>query len=136
MATSYLRTLPVIDDANRAFWTGGAEGKLMISHCSDCGTWTHPPSPVCPKCMSDNISPQPTSGRATVETYTVNYRAWGPGMDVPYVIAIVVLDEQPDLRLTTNIVEIDAEAVTIGMRVTVKFEQDEDVWLPQFAPLV
>ncbi|MHB9881299.1 Zn-ribbon domain-containing OB-fold protein [Pacificimonas sp. ICDLI1SI03] len=135
MATSYLRTLPAIDNANRAFWTGGAEGKLMISCCGDCGTWTHPPGPVCPKCLSDNVAPQPTSGRASVETYTVNYRAWGPGMDVPYVIAIVILDEQPDVRLTTNIVGIDAEAVTIGMRVAVRFENDEDVWLPQFAPL-
>lgn len=107
----------------------------MISRCGDCGTWTHPPSPVCPSCLSDNVAPQPTSGRATVETFTVNYRPWGPGMDVPYVIAIVVLDEQDDLRLTTNIIDIDAEAVRIGMRVTVRFENDEDVWLPLFAPL-
>jgi uncharacterized OB-fold protein len=75
------------------------------------------------------------SGKGTVETFTVNYRAWGPGLEVPYTIAIVVLDEQPDLRLTTNILGIDPEKVTIGLRVRVTFEQDEDIWLPMFVPL-
>lgn len=85
--------------------------------------------------MSDSVSPQPVSGTAVVETFTVNYRAWGSGMEVPYVIAIVVLDEQPGLRLTTNIVGIDPEAVAIDMPVRVIFEQDEDVWLPLFTPV-
>jgi uncharacterized OB-fold protein len=135
MASTYLRTLPSLNDENRAFWTGGANGKLLITQCGDCATWTHPPSPVCPHCMSDNVSPQPVSGTAVVETFTVNYRAWGSGMEIPYVIAIVVLDEQPGLRLTTNIVGIDPEAVAIDMPVRVTFEQDEDVWLPLFTPV-
>ena len=53
----------------------------------------------------------------------------------PYVIAIVELDEQPGLRLTTNIVNCPVEAVHIGMRVRVLFDHREDVWLPLFEPL-
>jgi uncharacterized OB-fold protein len=134
MTANYQRTLPLLDDNNRSFWTSGATGELHIWHCKSCGYWIHPYGPVCPNCLSDQVEPEPVSGRATVETFTVNYRAWGPGLEVPYTIAIVVLDEQPDLWLTTNILRIDPEKVTIGLRVRVTFEQDEDVWLPMFVP--
>jgi hypothetical protein len=50
------------------------------------------------------------------------------------VIAIVELDEQSGLRLTTNIVNCDIGGVVIGMRVRVLFERCADVWLPLFQP--
>jgi uncharacterized OB-fold protein len=135
MTATYLRTLPQLGDMNRSFWTSGADGVLRISRCKSCGYWIHPPGPICPKCLSDKVEVEAVSGKATVETFTINYRAWGAGLEVPYTIAIVVLDEQLDLRLTTNILGIEAEKVTIGLRVQVTFEQDEDVWLPMFIPL-
>jgi hypothetical protein len=46
----------------------------------------------------------------------------------------VEMDEQLGLRLTTNIVNCDIQAVAIGMRVRVLFEQCVDVWLPLFEP--
>jgi uncharacterized OB-fold protein len=74
------------------------------------------------------------SGRATVASFTINYQQWIPGSD-HYVIAWVALDEQPDVRLTTNLVDIDEDDVEIGMPVRVVFEKaGEDVYLPLFAP--
>lgn len=75
------------------------------------------------------------SGLGTVATCTVNHQAWRPGLTVPYSVAIVELDEQPGLRLTTNIVGCDPQAVYIGQRVRVQFEQQEDVWIPLFTPV-
>ena len=51
-----------------------------------------------------------------------------------HLVAIVELDEQPGLRLTTNIIECPPEEVYIGQSVRVVFEQKEDVWLPLFEP--
>lgn len=132
--SGYQRMLPRLSDENRFYWTSGSEGVLRMLRCGDCGNWVHQPRPVCNKCHGKNLSPQPLSGKGEIFSLTLNHKAWGPGLDVPYVIAVVRLDEQDDLQLTTNIVGIDAEAVRIGMRVTVTFEQDEDVWLPMFAP--
>ncbi len=56
-------------------------------------------------------------------------------MEPPYVIAIVGLDEDPRIRLTTNIVVDDPTEVVIGSRVRVIFEQHDDVWLPLFEPI-
>jgi len=102
--------------------------------CDACSNWVNPPRPICSKCLSKRLSPQPLSGKGEVFSLTLNYKSWGPGLDVPYAIAVVKLDEQDDLQLTTNIVGTAPEAARIGMRVAVTFEQDEDVWLPMFAP--
>jgi uncharacterized OB-fold protein len=50
------------------------------------------------------------------------------------VIAIVEIEEEPGVRLTTNIVGCSPDDVHIGMPVQVVFEQYDDVWLPLFEP--
>jgi uncharacterized OB-fold protein len=127
--------VPQLNDDNRAFWTGGAEGELRIARCGDCGYWIHPPTPRCPKCLSANVTPQAVSGRGRVYTCTINRREWAPGTEVPYVIAIVALDEQSDLRLMTNIVGCDPESVEIDTPVQVEFREQGDVYAPVFRPL-
>ena len=91
-------------------------------------------SPVfaCVACRA-TWAPEEVSGRGHVETFTVNYQQWIPGSD-PYIIAWVSIDEQPDIRLTTNLVDAEPDDVRIGMPVRVLFEHVEDVWLPLFTP--
>ena len=72
------------------------------------------------------------SGRGTLPSFTVNHQAWAPGQDVPFVIARIALDGAPGVILTSNIVGGPVEAVEIGDRVRVVFEQHEDVWIPLF----
>ena len=74
------------------------------------------------------------SGRATIVGFTINHQQWLPGFDPPYVIANVVIAEDPTVHLTTNIVGCDPDDVHIGQDVSVRFEQHEDVWLPLFEP--
>ncbi|WP_313104063.1 OB-fold domain-containing protein, partial [Brevundimonas sp.] len=76
--------------------------------------------------------PVPVSGRGRVLTFTINRQAWTPELADPYVVAIVELEEQEGLRFLTNIVNCPAEAVAIGMPVSVVFERVEDVWIPLF----
>jgi uncharacterized protein len=67
-----------------------------------------------------------------VYSCTVNHHPWFPGWNGPYVVAIVQLDEQEDLRLLTNVVGCEPEAVVIGARVRVTFDVREDIALPLF----
>jgi uncharacterized OB-fold protein len=134
MSLSYQRTLPFLTDENRFYWTSGADGLFRMMRCQACGYWIHPTRPICPKCYSYDLRPEVLSGKGEIFSFTLNYKAWAPGLDVPYVIAVVRLDEQPGLQLTSNIIGVKPEDVRIGMRVTVSFVQDEDVWLPMFRP--
>ena len=129
------RPLPVVTRSTEAFWTGGAREELLIHRCRACGYWVHPPAGFCPACEGRDVTPEAVSGRATVATFTVNHQKWEPDLDVPYVMALVELEEQPEVRLATNIVNCAVEDVAIGMRVRVLFEQHEDVWVPLFEPV-
>jgi uncharacterized OB-fold protein len=134
-AAKPFRVLPRLDDSNEFFWTSGEDGRLRFLRCPHDGTFVHPPAPVCPECLRQDLAPEAVSGLATVATYTVNHQPWYPGLDPPYVIAIVEIEEQPSVRLMTNIVGCPPEDVRIGMPVQVRFEQyADDVWLPFFEP--
>lgn len=131
------RMLPALDDHNRAFWTGGADGALRIPFCTGCNVWVSPLAAECPDC-DGALEARPVSGRGTVFTYTVNHQQFNPAVPVPYVIAIVELDEQADLRIAANIVDCEPDSVRIGLPVEVRFERqnvgDESVYVPVFAP--
>ena len=127
------RVLPLLDDENRFFWTSGADGRLRFLRCQGCGYYLHPPIPRCPECGSREIAPSEVSGRGEVHSVTVNHHPWD-GDTEPYAIAIVVLAEQADLRLTTNVIGCPPDDVHIGMPVQVTFEPHDDVWLPLFEP--
>ena len=95
------------------------------------------------------------SGRATVAAFTINRQPWIPGFGPPYLVAMVELAEERDVRLVSNVVDIAVEEVRIGLEVEVFFEDwpasggqersdpgidgsgDEEfrVWLPLFRPL-
>jgi uncharacterized OB-fold protein len=126
------RPLPLLDGCNRAFWTGGAHGKLLIMHCADCDGFIHPPRPVCRHCRSVNVAPKAVAGTGTVETLTVKYQAWLPGLDVPFVIARVSVDGAPGVLLTTNIVNCPVEDAGIGDKVKVVFEAHGEIHVPLF----
>lgn len=128
------RPLPVVDLDTLAFWTSGSEGKLSIYRCQDCAYYIHPPVRFCPQCESRDVEPEAVSGRGTVTTFTVNHQPWLPGLKIPYVLALVSIVEQADVRLATNIMNCDPESVTMDMPVKVFFEQVEDLWVPLFEP--
>jgi hypothetical protein len=127
------RLRPFLDPDNREYWTGGADGRLHMHHCGDCGLWVHPAAPRCRRCRGANVAPEPVSGRGRVATFTVNHKAWIPGSE-PYIIALVELTEQAGLFLTTNLVGIDGDDVTLGMEVELVFEVVDDIYYPLFRP--
>jgi uncharacterized protein len=127
------RVLPEPDDISRPYWTGGADGQLLIEQCADCRRLVHPPTGTCPDCGA-NLSATPVSGAGSVFTYTVSHQQFHPDVPTPFVIALVELVEQPGLRVVTNIVDCDPASVYSGMPVRVRFEQHDSVFVPVFAP--
>jgi acetyl-CoA acetyltransferase/uncharacterized OB-fold protein len=126
------RPLPLITQDNEFFWTSGADGKLRFQECKACTALIHPPAPVCRYCRSGDVGVRAVSGKATLAGFTVNQRFSLPGMPAPYVVAQVAIAEDPRVRLTTNIVQADADALELGQQVEVVFEHVEDVWFPLF----
>jgi len=129
-----VRPLPQPTLASAEFWSSGSDGVLRVLRCADCGAYTHPPLPRCRSCRGDRLTMSPVSGRGVVAGFTVNHQQWLPDFPPPYVIAVVALEEDDGVRLTSNIVGCPAGQVRIGMAVRVLFEKAGDVYLPLFEP--
>jgi len=134
MIDPVFRVLPTLDEPSAFFWTSGADGKLRFLQCPGCAYLIHPPAPICPQCNGRDAAPVEVSGRGTVHSFTVNHQPWD-GVGDRYVIGLVTIDEQPDVRLTTNIVGIDPDDVRIDMAVEVVFEDHDPVFVPLFRPV-
>ncbi|HEY6786836.1 MAG TPA: OB-fold domain-containing protein [Trebonia sp.] len=126
--------LPQLTLDNEFFWTSGADGKLRIQQCESCSAYIYPPQPVCRYCQSHALAPAQVSGYATLIGFTVSHRFTHPGLPSPYVVAHVALEDDPRVKLVTNVVDCAPEGLYLGMRMEVTFEQAEDVWLPLFRP--
>lgn len=128
------RAVPVTDPLAAFFWTSGADRKLRVTRCAECGFYVHPPSLPCPRCLSRDVNPAVLSGRGTVRACTVNVQEWVPGQK-PYSIAIIELAEQEGLRLTSNVIGCPPDAVHIGQRVQVAFVHRNGIYYPVFVPM-
>jgi hypothetical protein len=131
------RPRPSLDsEVDRTFWEAAVEGRLLVQACPDCGERQFFPRSWCHYCGSEAVEWLEATGTGHVHTYTVIRRATElPEFAdaVPYVVAYVELDE--GVRLCTNVVDCDPEAVETGMPVEVAFEAvDESVSVPVFRP--
>jgi hypothetical protein len=68
-----------------------------------------------------------------VFSHAVVHRAFGADVAVPYVVALVTLDDAPGVRLVSNLVDVAPDDVAIGMPVEVVFDDvSADVTVPGF----
>ena len=134
--TELARPRPAPDPYTAFFWSAAAEGRLEIQRCATCGRWQYPPGVGCPACLGDELVPTPVSGRGTVYSFTVVRQAFDAAFidHLPYVVALVSLEEDPAVRLITNLVDVDPGAVTVGMPVEVAFLPVVDTAVPVFRP--
>ncbi len=136
MADQTQRSLPRPTPETRHFWEGTQAGELRLQRCGDCGTAYFPPRPFCPKCGSRNVSVFAASGKATLYSYVISHIP-APGLEPPYSVAVVTLEEGP--RMMTNVVgcEQAPEALTLDMPLEAVFEaQTDEITLPFFKPAV
>ena len=131
----YKKPLPRVDEESRGWWEALARHELYFQRCRDCGTKRFYPRALCPRCLSSATEWVRASGRATVYSFTVTYQNQAPGFreELPYVLAIVELDE--GVRMMTNVVGCAPDAVRVGMPVEVVFDDvTAEVTLPKFQP--
>jgi len=129
------RPAPVPDHDGAPYWQALHDGRLLVQRCDDCGAFQLYPRARCISCRGP-VSWVEASGRGTVYSFTVirqNYAR--PFRDhIPYVVALVQLEEGP--RVMTNVVDVEPDEVTIGMAVAARFEAVSDVaGIALFAPV-
>lgn len=130
--------LPVIDQFNRPFFT---TGRLVLQECASCGAVQHPPEEICQTCYAMEFRAREVDEHGTIFSFVVaRHPSGSPVLSerVPYVIALVSLDERPEIRVLGNVVDVPPDEVRIGLPVKTVFEEAEDpdggtILLPQWA---
>jgi uncharacterized OB-fold protein len=129
--------VPAPDALTSFFWDGARQHQLLIQKCNRCGRFQHWPEPVCQHCLSFDLGHGEVSGRGTIYSFEIATQAFHPWFadKIPFVIAVVELVEQPNLKLITNIVDTDTSAIEIGAQVQVTWRRlDDQFTLPVFRP--
>jgi uncharacterized OB-fold protein len=137
-ANAYKKPLPTPSPETKRFWDGCKKHELWIPFCRSCEAYYWHPRDFCPNCFSWDTEWRMASGRGAIYTFAIQYRAWHPGWadDVPYVTALVDLEEGPRIYTTIVDVEADPKHVRCGMPVEVVFEDvSDDISLPKFRPV-
>lgn len=119
------------------FWEAVARRELALPWCEPCAAFFFYPRTACPTCGSRDLSWRPASGRGRVYTFCIHHHSPLPGFSdaVPFVTAIVELEEGP--RLMTILVDVapDPAALACEMKVEVAFADLADGQiLPVFRP--
>jgi uncharacterized OB-fold protein len=137
--TELLEAFPdvLIDHDNKEFYRGWIERRLLVNRCGDCGSWHHPPRPICPECWSRDVAPTEVTGRGTVHLL-VKLHQGPPAPDVdyskPHPVTTIELAEQAGLRITSTVVDCDPEEIRIGMPVELTWIERWGAPYPVFRP--
>ena len=136
----YLKPLPDMRPEGNHYWAGTKEHKLLLPTDAAGKPFWYPRA-YSPGTL-DPITWTESAGTGTVYTYSVHFI--GPSKaykgDAPHIVALIDLDEGP--RMMSLLVadepgfpSLAAEAVTIGMKVKVVFDDvTDEITLPKFAP--
>jgi hypothetical protein len=130
--------LPETDPVTLPYWESLRAHAMRLPWCPVCARAVFYPRPFCPRCGSWALEWRPASGRATLYSFTVVHRPptreW-PG-PVPYVVALVDLEE--GVRLMTTLVDVapDPAGLRIGLPLEVTYDDvTPEITLPRYRPV-
>jgi uncharacterized protein len=136
--------LPDVDDLLTApYFAAAARGELAIPRCDVCAAYVWYPQATCPSCAHDGLTWTVVSGRGSLFSWAVVRRAFLPAFEdrVPFVTALVALEEDPTVRIATYVVDAAADSLTADQPVVAEFRPLEfstvpgrSVVVPMFVP--
>lgn len=132
--TAYRVPMPNVNEDTIDYWKLLKDTKqLHVQKCRNCGTYSHPPRPVCHNCRKFELEWVPVTGNGVIYSYVVYHRSVHPVFEVPYDVVLVELEE--GVRIISNMVNCKPDDIYIGMPVELVVEDiDENLALPKFKP--
>lgn len=129
------RPLPQFPEPDTApFWRATKDRRLTYQVCRDCDGIVFHPRRHCPHCGGLDLDWRDSAGHGTVYTFTVIRKNGHPSFRsrTPYIVGFVDLDE--GFRMLAELVGVDPEDAAVGQRVTVDWEEHDEVSVPLFRP--
>ena len=120
------KAIPVPDEVSKPFWDACNERRLIVQNCTVCNRLQFPPEKSCAGCGSaENLEWREVNGRGKILDYYVVHdsRIRPIRADQPINIAVITLDEDPDINFLSNLPGTPVDDVPVGASVEVTFEE-------------
>lgn len=129
------KPVPIPDAVTQPFWDAVNGHRLVAQYCRSCERFQHPPQARCSRCGGDQVEFRPLSGKGTIYSWQVMHDTRIGLMQEyqPFVIAVIEVDESPDVWFLTNLPGSQVGEFQIGDPVEVEYEEIRPgKFLPQF----
>ena len=137
------KQIPVPNELGKPFWDAAKQKRLEVQNCTACNRLQYPPNDVCnvtginPGCGSgDHLGWKEVTGRGHIMEFFVvrDSRIKRMQPDQPFNIALVSLDEDPNINFLSNLPGTAPGDVHVGDAVEVLFEPVEgsDQLIPEW----
>ena len=127
--------VPLVEALTEPFWTAARAGRLVIQHCTQCGTYRHLPHLMCSTCQSSAHDWVESAGTGIVFTYTIVTHPVhaATAAVVPYTVVVDELDDCGGVMVPGNVLDCPPDEVHAGMPVEVVFERvTDEITIPRF----
>ena len=133
VSMEFKKPRPTIDPDSKIYWESAKDNKLMVQYSLDTEEYFLYSKQLTNASDSKNIVWKEVSGKGKIYSFTVVHVPAGPAFkeDTPYIVASIELDG--GARIISNILTDNIADISIGDKVSVVFEkQDDDFTIPKF----
>ena len=120
------KPVPVPDALSKPFWDAVQERRLVLQTCTACNRKQYPPEPRCAACGSaEHLEWREVKGRGRIYGYCVMYdsRLIPLHEDQPFNIAVIKLEEDPEIMFFSHLPGTPPDQVPVGATVEIYFEE-------------
>ncbi len=122
------KPIPVPDALSQPFWDAVNERRLVVQNCTACNRMQYPPEPRCARCGSPQyLEWREVKGRGRIQGYCVMHdsRIMQLQANQPFNIAVIELEEDPDIKFLSHLPGTPPDEVPVGATVELVFEELE-----------
>ena len=120
------KPVPVPDALSKPFWDAVQERRLVLQTCTACNRKQYPPEPRCAACGSaEHLEWREVKGHGRIYGYCVMYdsRLIPLHEDQPFNIAVIKLEEDPEIMFFSHLPGTPPDQVPVGATVEIYFEE-------------
>lgn len=120
-------------DPTQVYYQHLREGELWLQYCPDCRRYIFFPRSHCPICWGQRWEWRRSRGKGQVYSYSVIRVSTRADEQVPYIYALITLDE--GVRMASRVVDCDLQSAAVDMRVEMVPASLDGQIMPLFRPI-
>ena len=128
---------PLISEVSKPWWDALRRRSVALQACLRCSQWIFYPRVLCPHCGGRDLEWREVDGTASLYTFSVAEAPVSQHFAHLERPILAIAELAPHVRVPTTLVDVEPEAVRIGMALAPVFDDEtyEGVTLLRYRPV-